>query len=141
MFKLPGTSNLNEFNKQVMQLGLGDITTIAIEERRLYKQGTEYNLYVYNGTENVLINNPFNGIKRPRVYTYSRKTIGASGTLIVFPEAYTSTPIPVATPEAGPRCVRISDITTTQMKVYLYDTSGALVVGNVHIIVVGEFYV
>jgi hypothetical protein len=141
MFKLPGESNLQEWNKQVIQLGLGDTTTIGQEERRLYKQGTEYNLYVNNGTENVQINNPFNGIKRPRVYTYSRKYIGASGTLIVFPEAYTSTPIPVGTPEAGPRSVRISEISTTQMKVYLYDTSGALVTGNVHIIVVGEFYV
>lgn len=123
-----------------MQLGLGDVTTIGIEERRLIKQGNEYNLYINNGTENILVNNWFYGIKYPRVYTYYRQYIGASGTLIVFPAAYTSNPIPTGVPEAGPRYIRISDITTTQMKVYLYNSAGTLTDGFVYLIVIGDRY-
>lgn len=138
MFKLPGTSNLQEWNRQVLQLGLGDTTNQGVEERRLKKEGEEYNLYINNGTENVLVNNIFSGIKKPRVYLYSKYSIGINGTTITFSQAFASLPIPVATPLNGPQYVQINTITTTSIKVYLYNSSGALISGQVHLIVAGE---
>jgi hypothetical protein len=138
MLKLPGILNLNEWNQQVMQLGLGDISTPGIEERRLKKQSSEYNLYVYNGTENVWCNNPYYEIKNPRVFTYYYKLIGINGTTITFPEAFLSIPIPTGTPYNGPHYIKINNITTTSMKVYLYDSTGAPVASYAHLVVIGD---
>jgi len=137
MLKQPGYVNLAEWNQQVMQLGLGDTSTYSPDERRMKQESGQYNLYVYNGTEEILVNNVFTDFKKPGFET-RKFAVSSSGTTLFFIEAFEDIPIPVATCAEGPKFVHIQNITTTSLKVYLYNSSGTLTSGFVTIHVVGE---